>query len=91
MGIHSEVIRGHDILAVERFWDDTRHMIIFDILSNRSGLGKPWQRLRMFLSDDGYAQALASEKRGDIKILKHASVVEGHLIPDKKSKKRRRK
>ena len=28
MGINSEIIHGHDLLAVERFKDATRHMII---------------------------------------------------------------
>ena len=37
------------------------------------------QRLRLFLSDVGYAKAQASEKRGEIKIRKHAAVIEGHI------------
>ncbi len=29
----STMVYGHDLLALERFMDDTRHMIEFDVLS----------------------------------------------------------
>ena len=29
-------VRGHDLLAVERFRDDTRHMIEFEVLKDDS-------------------------------------------------------
>lgn len=80
-----DFIGGHSILALERFMDDTRHMIIFDVLSWKSPVGEKGERLRLFLSDVGYAKAQASEKRGEIKIRKHAAVIEGHILPDRKS------
>lgn len=55
MGSDSAVIGGHDILALERFMDDTRHMIIFDVLTWKSPVGDKGERLRLFLSDKGYA------------------------------------
>ena len=61
--------------------DDTRHMIIFDVLSWKSPVGEKGERLRLFLSDVGYAKAQASERRGEIKIRKHAAVIEGHILP----------
>lgn len=67
-----DFVDGHSILALERFMDDTRHMIIFDVLSWKSPVGEKGERLRLFLSDMGYAKAQASEKRGEIKIRKHA-------------------
>lgn len=91
MGINSEIIRGHDLLALERFRDDTRHMIIFDVLAKESIYGEVDQRLRLFLNNEGYSKALTAHKQGDIKILKHAEIIEGHIIPDKKSKRRRAK
>ena len=35
-----DFIGGHDILALERFLDETRHMIIFDVLSWKSPVGE---------------------------------------------------
>ena len=65
-----DFVGGHSILALERFMDETRHMIIFDVLSWKSPVGEKGERLRLFLSDVGYAKAQASEKRGEIKIRK---------------------
>ena len=76
-----DFVGGHSILALERFMDETRHMIIFDVLSWKSPVGEKGERLRLFLSDMGYAKAQASEKRGEIKIRKHAAVIEGHMKP----------
>ena len=76
-----DFIGGHSILALERFMDENRHMIIFDVLSRKSPVGEKGERLRLFLSDVGYAKAQASEKRGKIKIRKHAAVIEGHILP----------
>ena len=87
MGINSEIIRGHDLLAVERFRDDTKHMIIFDVLSRDSPMGEKDQRLRLFLNNEGYAKAQEFQRKGEIKILRHASIIEGHIVPDKKSKR----
>ena len=73
-----DFVGGHSILALERFMDETRHMIIFDVLSWKSPVGEKGEQLRLFLSDVGYAKAQASERRGEIKIRKHAAVIEGH-------------
>ena len=43
-------------------------------------MGEKGERLRLFLSDVGYAKAQASERRGEIKIRKHAAVIEGHIL-----------
>ena len=51
------VIRGQGLLAVERFKDDTRHMIVFDVLDRRSPVGNEGERLRLFLSDEAYRKA----------------------------------
>ena len=59
-----DFVGGHSILALERFMDETRHMIIFDVLSWKSPVGEKGERLRLFLSDVGYAKAQASERRG---------------------------
>ncbi len=82
------VITGQSELAVERFMDDTRHMIIFDVLDHRSPIGDKGERLRLFLTDEGYVKAQAAQDRGYIRIKKHAAVIEGHILPDKKKKRR---
>ena len=82
------VIIGQDELAVERFRDDTRHMIIFDVLSPRSPVGHRGERLRLFLTDKAYARAKAAHDLGYIRIKKHAAVIEGCILPSKKKKRR---
>lgn len=81
-------VTGHDLLAVERFRDDTRHMIEFLVLSEGCPLGRQGQYIRRFLSEGGYAEAQIAQRRGDIRIYKNAAIIEGHILPDK-SKKRR--
>ena len=83
------VIIGQDELAVERFRDDTRHMIIFDVLSPRSLVGHRGERLRLFLTDEAYARAKAAHDLGYIRIKKHAAVIEGCILSSKKKKRRR--
>ena len=84
-------IRGHDLLAVERYFDATRHMIVFDVLDWESPVGGMGERLRMFLSEKGYMRAREAEKRGHIKIRLRAAVVEGHILIDVKKRRGRRK
>ena len=79
-------IQGHDLLALERFMDGTRHMIEFNVLTWESPVGDKGGSYRLFLSDEGYEKAIATEKRGDIKIRKHARVIEGHVLYDKKKR-----
>ena len=40
-----DFVGGHSILALERFMDETRHMIIFDVLSWKSPVGEKGERL----------------------------------------------
>ena len=85
--ISARELKGHNILAVERFWDSTRWMIEFSVL-RPSTYGSPGDEVRLFLTEDGYQAALLSQKRREIKIKRYAHVVEGHII-DFKSKKNR--
>ena len=57
-----DFVGGHSILALERFMDETRHMIIFDVLSWKSPVGEKGERLRLFLSDMGYRASGQSEQ-----------------------------
>ena len=70
---------GHEYMDLERFAEDTRHMIIFDVLSNDSPVGWKGERTRLFLTEAGYQKSLESQEKGHIKILSHAKVRQGHL------------
>ncbi|MDU6975428.1 MAG: DUF5720 family protein [Clostridiales bacterium] len=77
------VLAGHDIMALERFGEDTRHMIVFDVLSHSSPVGWKGERMRLFLSDAGYQKALDSQDRNEIKSRKHAKVIRGDIFYDR--------
>ncbi|MCI8627888.1 MAG: hypothetical protein HFI40_16745 [Lachnospiraceae bacterium] len=83
--VKQPVLQGHDLSGIERFQSDTRHMVVLDVLNNDSPVGFKGERYRFFLSDAGYCNTRASEKRGEIKIKSHADVVAGKLYPDKKA------
>ena len=80
-------ITGHDLLAVERYKDDTPHMTEFLVLAD-GPLGEQGQYVRRFLTEGGYAQLLAAQKNRRIRIYRHAAVIEGHILPDKPKKRR---
>ena len=73
--ISARELKGHNILAVERFRDSTRWMIEFSV-RRPSAYGSPGDEMRLFLTEDGYQAALLSQKRREIKIKRYAHVVE---------------
>jgi len=75
-------ITGQDIDALERFAEDTRHMIIIDVYAWECPVGDKGERVRIFLTDTGYAKALESEGRGEMKIVRHARVRRGDIFYD---------
>ena len=80
--ISAKELKGHNILAVERFCDNTHWMIEF--LDHQTG-----DEMRLFLSDEEYEKALERNKHHEIKIKRYAHVIEGHIL-DFKPKKHRR-
>jgi hypothetical protein len=72
----------HDIMDLQRFAEDTRHMILFDVLTWDCPVGDKSERVRIFLTDKGYEQALESEGRGEMKIIRHARVRKGDIFYD---------
>ena len=78
----AQKLEGHDIMALERFDPEVRHMIIFDVLSRESPIEDKGHRMRLFLTEVGYKKALESQDRSFIRILNHAKVVQGHLRYD---------
>ena len=68
---------GHGYMDLQRFAEDTRHMIIFDVPTNDSPVGWKGERTRLFLSDTGYEKALDS----------HGSLIEIVGLPSMRTKK----
>ena len=59
-------------------------------LAGRScAYGSPGDEMRLFLTEDGYQAALVSQKRREIKIRRHARIIEGHILDFKPDKHRR--
>ena len=63
--------QGHTYMDLARFDDATKHMIIFDVLTDESPVGWKGERNRLYLSDVGYQKALDNQKAGNIKIISH--------------------
>ena len=59
--ISARGLKGHNILAVERFWDNTRWMIEFSVLRPSTAYGSRGDEMRLFLTEDGYQTALQSQ------------------------------
>ena len=87
MDISARELKGHNILAVERFWDSTRWMIEFSVLRS-CACGRPGDEMRLFLTEDGYRAALQSQQRREIKIKRYARVIEGHVLDVKKKRRK---
>lgn len=80
----AQKLAGHDIMGLERFDPDTRHMVIFDVLSDESSVGWKGETMRLFLTEAGYRKALENQDKGFIKMRNHAKVVcGGHLLYDR--------
>ena len=58
--------KGHGYMDLVRFDENTRHMIIFHVLTHDSPVGDKGDRMRLFLSDKGYQKALENEKHGNL-------------------------
>lgn len=70
---------GHSYMDLNRFAEDTRHMIIFDTLTADSPVGWKGERSRAFLTEEGYKKSLERQEQGHIKIVSHAKVRNGNL------------
>lgn len=82
----AEKLKGHDIMALERFDPEVRHMVVFRVLSGSSPVGDPGDRMRLFLTDAGYQKMLDNQEKGYIKIRNHAKVVSGSLHYDRRDR-----
>ncbi len=72
--ISARELKGHNILAVERFKDSTRWMIEFVRSASQHSLRSPGEEMRLFLAEDSYQDALPRHQRRKIKIKRYARV-----------------
>ena len=72
--------KGHDIMALERFDPETRHMVIFEVLSGDSSVGEKGDRMRLFLTDAGYRKFQDRQEKGEIKLEHHVKVTPDGLL-----------
>jgi len=72
-------VKGHDIMDIARFFEDTKHMIVFDVIKDECPVGFSGERIRIFLTEEGYESAVMSEKRGEMIIRKHYLVKKGDM------------
>ena len=82
----AEKLKGHDIMALERFDPEVKHMIVFDVLSHDSPVGDKGDRMRLFLTEAAYRKFLDSQERGEVKLKNHAKVSGGHLYYDRRDR-----
>lgn len=79
-------LKGHDIMALERFDPEVKHMIVFDVLSGDAPVGDKGDKMRLFLTDAGYQKFLDSQERGEVKLKNHAKVSGGNLYYDRRDR-----
>ena len=81
----AEKLKGHDIMALERFDPEVRHMIVFDVLSWESSIGDKGDKMRLFLTDAGYGvlkEVFLSGEAGSVEqISAFKKAVTGRVIP----------
>lgn len=87
--ISARELKGHNILSVERFADNTRWMVEFVVLKAKNTYGSPGDEMRLFLDDGGYEAAITSQKNREIKIKRYARIIEGHILDFKPDKRHR--
>ena len=76
------LVAGQDILDPARFAEDTAHMVVVDVFSRACPVGNAGERLRLFLTEDGYQQAVESAGRREMTVRRHAKVQNGALQYD---------
>lgn len=89
--ISARELKGHNILAIERFQNSTKWMIEFVVTKDNVCYGKFGDEIRLFLDDGSYKAAICRKERKEIKIRKYAHVIEGHIIEFKPNKRKKAK
>ena len=85
--IFARELKGHNILAVERFRDETRWMIAFSVKKPESTYGVPGDEIRTFLTEADYWMELQSQHRTEIKINRIARMMGGQILDLKPHKR----
>ncbi len=80
----TEKLKGHDIMRLERFDSDVKHMIVFDVLSYDSPVWGKGDKMRLFLTETNYQKFLDRQERDEVKLRNHAKVSGGRLHYDRR-------
>jgi len=83
----AEQLKGHDIMALERFDPEVHHMAIFEVFSGDSPASEKGDRMRLFLTDAGYQKFQGRQEKGEIKIQEHAKVLPGGYLHSRNREK----
>lgn len=83
----AEKLKGHDIMALERFDPKVRNMVVFEVLSEDSFAGEKGDRVRLFLTDAGYRKFQSRQEKGEIKIQDHVKVLPGGYLQNERREK----
>lgn len=83
----AEQLKGHDIMALERFDPEVHHMVVFEVLSGDSSVGEKGDRMRLFLTDAGYRKFQDRQEKGEIKIQDHVKVLPGGYLQNRSREK----
>jgi len=75
----SKLIKGQSINHKKRYAAETRHMVIFDITIPDASTGDVGDRIRVFLSEERYAELKILERQGKITIVHRYHVKKGTL------------
>ena len=78
---HTKQISGHGVTAPERYAPHTRHMVILEVITYHAGY-TAGERVRLYLTDEGYNEAVQADERGGVNIIRYARVRMGELKHD---------
>ena len=82
----AEKLRRHDIMVLERFDTEVKHMIVFDVFSGDSPVGDKGDKMRLLLTDADYQKFLDSQERGEVRLKNHEKASGGHLHYDRRDR-----
>lgn len=68
-------------LSVKRFQDETRYMLIYEVLCPFDETLQEGELYRVFLTEPEYNLMRKAQSAGLLRIARTARIVEGHIIP----------
>lgn len=63
-------------------------MIEFVVRKRRNPYGSPGDEMRLFLNEADFQKAWESQSRKEIRIRRYAHIIEGHILYEKKKRRK---